>query len=632
MPTSLTNIACQDSSISEPKIHSLQKEIIRHIPSRKFCLRQSNFEKGTFRIRKPGRYVLGEDIIFHPHPQNQFRPPLDSKYSQLPAYSLGFFAALTIECDGVEIDLAGHSISQSEACALFQRYYAHIELASTPFLPRQGPGNFGSPLIAPKWIWIHNGILGRSSHHGIHGNGNRWVYLEQLEIRDFEFVGVALNGARHVVYDQCHIHHNWCSVPVKATWSAALYLEQFVERILRDHKTSSTSANPSSSSVEVSTSGSKAYSSLKTAYATFKCLLEMTKLEILAGRPVSHPLFSNLTGFPDGNVFGIVSNPLGVAIHDFARPTSYVGQGALGIDSKFDEKRAKLSQNIIVWRCHIHNLTANVEEIMGLAKCDGSGIHKGVSGELFRIQHCSNARGEYVRNAWTDVLMELSLLKQHWADLPVGTLYISPDILDWFRGRLLLPQVLQRGYKYLTGLDAMAHTNKGVLGIRWDGTEEGIIYETQIDHLTNIGAGGSSMAPGGVLFSYYLGTMTCGIHLAFSSHIKVGKVSIHDLYSENGLAVGVRSIHESSGLLSCISIQNLRSGKSFENGCWWGSFTSSSNGSDERETQIFQTRLPNAIPESVGLYMTPDSHLDYADLRVEFLYGPQTRLVIIGEK
>jgi hypothetical protein len=667
-------------------MQNIKKEIRRHIPSRKFCLKQYHFERGTFRIRKPGRYVLSEDILFHPYPHNQFRPPADSKYAQLPAYSLGFFAALTIECDGVEIDLAGHSICQSEACALFQRYYSHIELASTPFLPGQGPGNFGPALISPRWIWIHGGVLGRSSHHGIHGNGNRCVYIQQVEIKDFEFVGAALNGAHDVVYDECHIHHNWCNIPVAATWSAALYLEQFVERILAD------GASPDGT-VDV-------FSNLKKTYTRFKCLLEMTKAEILAGRTVSHPLFSNPTGFPDGNVFGIVSNPLGVAIHDFARPPSTTqsspvltgckkvgaykndikhrqkcetfektsvrsandckeakkkknseGKAEKNSEGKAEknsegkaEKRAfdsaknpKNATNIIIWRCQIHNLSANVDEVIGIGKCDGSGIHKGVTGELFRVGQCSNEGGHYMHNAWTDVLLQLGLLKSLGTTMPLGTLYLSPDILEWFQGRILLSDVLRRGYTYISGLDAMGHHNKGVIGVRWDGTQGGVIFYTRIHHLLNIGTRGSSVAgtylePGGLQSSPYRGTMTCGLHLAFSQDVQVAHMDIHDLCSENGLCAGIRSIHESSGGLEFIRVENLRSGKSFKDGCWLGSISSPFDNSRERRTCVFETRLPNAIPESVGLWMAACSQLYYKDLRVEFLYGPQTRFLIISEK
>ena len=59
-------------------------------------------------------------------------------------YTLGFFAAITIECNNVVIDLNGKSIRQSNEFYLKQRFFSIIELASSPFIPKQGPAHFGN--------------------------------------------------------------------------------------------------------------------------------------------------------------------------------------------------------------------------------------------------------------------------------------------------------------------------------------------------------------------------------------------------------------------------------------------------------------------------------------------------------
>lgn len=41
-------------------------------------LTSADFNQGTYRIRTPGKYVLSEDIIFHPLPGNNFRPDCPS--------------------------------------------------------------------------------------------------------------------------------------------------------------------------------------------------------------------------------------------------------------------------------------------------------------------------------------------------------------------------------------------------------------------------------------------------------------------------------------------------------------------------------------------------------------------------
>ena len=126
------------------------------------------------RITRPGIYVLQENIIFEPNKDNDFFPTMEQITSgQYPSftsgpYHLGFFAAITIESDNVLLDLNQKTIKQSALHNLQQRFYANIELASAPFIPTQGPGDFGSSVVTPTNVLIRNGNLGLSSHHGIH--------------------------------------------------------------------------------------------------------------------------------------------------------------------------------------------------------------------------------------------------------------------------------------------------------------------------------------------------------------------------------------------------------------------------------------------------------------------------------
>ena len=111
-------------------------------------LSQESFNKGTVRITKPGYYILKENIVFHPNPQNDFQPSLKSiQNGQYPvgkdgAYHLGFFAAITIETNDVVLDLNNFTIQQSKEHNLQQRFFSTIELANSPFIPKQGPSSF----------------------------------------------------------------------------------------------------------------------------------------------------------------------------------------------------------------------------------------------------------------------------------------------------------------------------------------------------------------------------------------------------------------------------------------------------------------------------------------------------------
>ena len=202
-----------------------------------YCLNQYNFNDGTFRIKLSGIYCLSEDITFDPIPGSIGNP--NSEYAWFPRFddpnyfdtgdtapkagpfSLGFFAAITIEVSNVEINLMGYTIKQSKLFSLQQRFYANIEISNTPFITNQGPNaQFGQNRNIQN-IKIHNGELGLSSHHGIHSNNARNIVISNLlsnyihtflytayyivyikydirKIFDFEVGGIQLNGFENV--------------------------------------------------------------------------------------------------------------------------------------------------------------------------------------------------------------------------------------------------------------------------------------------------------------------------------------------------------------------------------------------------------------------------------------------------
>ena len=49
--------------------------------------------------------------------------------------------------------------------------FSIIEVGSKAFISGQGPANFGPYMTYAKNAIIKNGVIGRSSHHGIHANG-----------------------------------------------------------------------------------------------------------------------------------------------------------------------------------------------------------------------------------------------------------------------------------------------------------------------------------------------------------------------------------------------------------------------------------------------------------------------------
>jgi hypothetical protein len=203
--------------------HSMYALYRRYYSLRRVVLlRAADFEKGTVRIRRPGLYVLAEDIEFNPDPHYL---TTEDDYSSHPMYSMGYFAAIAIECPGVILDLQGKTIRQSFAHYFAQRFFSVIELADSAFVPNEGPGSVNqsadddATLSSATDCMILNGVIGLSSHSGIHGNNNSNVLLQNLVIRDFEVAGVQLNGLHNGFFDRVRIEGTACAPVASETFS-----------------------------------------------------------------------------------------------------------------------------------------------------------------------------------------------------------------------------------------------------------------------------------------------------------------------------------------------------------------------------------------------------------------------------
>lgn len=209
-------------------------------------LSQDDFSQGTYRIIEPGRYKLTEDIEFCPQKDNDYWPPTILWHKYPPAaYYLGFFAAMTVETDKVEIDLGGYTIQQCQEFYLVQHFFNVIELNNRVFVSNEGVSSLnyqktdkpvGGPaagdFITPNNVVIKNGSIGRSSHAGIHGNSITNLKIHDVEIHNFEVAGIQCNGCKDVsVYDSV-VGPSAHNIPVLATFSNARFLEFFTQTLI----------------------------------------------------------------------------------------------------------------------------------------------------------------------------------------------------------------------------------------------------------------------------------------------------------------------------------------------------------------------------------------------------------------
>jgi len=574
-------------------------------------LTNDDFRYGTYIIDEPGTYRLGEDISFNPNSPDiltravdegtipgdlavqlglgspvdayhagfplftQFAPggadgftpggPLDARYDPA-AYGVGFFAAIAITVDDVVLDLNGKTIEQSAEHALLQRFFAVVELADQPFIPSQGPFDFGGDLEGAKRVTIKNGTIGRSSHHGVHGNGNEDITIRNVDFVDYEVAAVALNGV-----DGLDVRNvtavNRKDVPVLGTFSSAQFIKPFVEYLVR-------TGSPTTLTVGgVALDSNDVRDALKDAINNTHTDL-VANPNMIDGRPqidrVSHPVefgvFNNPWGVVDGNSYSFLLHSLGEAVSGFP----YAPDGVTAIPSK----------NASFTNVRVADQVAFINEVPAIDV--GGKVAKDPVGAVFQTQNRDPVTGEPVTMSSLDgsalyrgtPLSDAQSLvaKAFWAgdfeasNLDLSRLSITPELLSWVEGEAGSETLNDLGMEYVCNGDSMFHVDKGVIAFRMDASRNVRLTNTSVDGLENLGEEGSSLCgdylngtshPGATLDGYG-GATTRAYTFAGTTGAVVVNASAKDLRSASGTAIGVDVLTDSSGIrILASSVRNV---------------------------------------------------------------------------
>lgn len=424
-------------------------------------IRQEHFTNGTLRIRDPGYYRLVEDIEFNPNIENDCQP-YESQNSEYPGvakgscgpFSLGFFAAITLEANSCYLDLNGHTIRQGLNSYINQRFFAVIEIGAGMFINNQGPPGLNCKELlppSPQGVVIDGnlndpsnpGRLGRTSHNGIHGIKARYCFIKNLIIEDFEVGGISINGGKHILMDDIQVRDSKIDVPVTFEYSTLLLLRQVFMKNYSDN-------------VEVQR--------MLVRMNRVKNIIETRFLEYSRqnGNSVGiwnnfredndTGIFMNRKGLPDGSaLYGILLHRVGVAIGDFAQEICCIN----GTDD--DDIDAKV---IVMKNCSVENLRLDGTEIIAKRKPGTTNKFEGdIRGQLFQI----NPDGTFKQN----FLTEIQALSRRVKGDPINTNHQN-NLADCSRH-----------------LDGMGHVFKGVIGFRFDFLECADIFNCTARNLIN---------------------------------------------------------------------------------------------------------------------------------------------------
>ena len=473
-------------------------------------LKNSDFIKGTYRIKYPGYYVLTEDIIFDPKEENLST----EEYPIAPfgPYGLGFFAAITIECHNVILDLNDFTIKQSEIFNTKQRFFANIELGSSPFIFPQGPANFSRKQIFPENVYIKNGTLGKSSHHGIHGNNMRDIFIENITIEDFEVAGISLNNGENIYIKDCIIQ-NQSEQKFLSALSQSRFLLPKLKNINKMNKTLTINIeNKNITGIEI------------------EKRLEHEIQDCFDSN--YNGAFSNSTKIPDGNMYGILLNTLGVAI------------------GPFKTKREKMDKNnsIVLENITIQNIISKGLEIQGLFDLTDKKKNKygktqfvGPVGDVFDIKKMIDKNGNYISNILGDAQL---FICKHGNEGQLGTTSIPLELVEWVEKNSDIRKKIcnhldecngDKKYYYTEGGDSMGHTMKGSMGIFINAGEDIYMKNITIDNIVN-----KSEKKNALLSS------CSGILLSASNDIIIENSKISNIVSDNSTSDEIKFLNDCS--------------------------------------------------------------------------------------
>ena len=507
------------------------------------------------------------------------------------AFFLGFFAGITIETDDVILDLNGFTLKMDEKFYYSQPFFSIIELSSQPFLPQQGPGFFGSDPKFATNVVIKDGILGLSSHHGIHGNYNENIKIENVKIRNFQTHGIQLNGYNDIILENLEIGPSTNIAYLNGNYGQLRALLPTLRKLAL--KSTETIRFNGREDIEYTMQDLleileplmvKAFN-----YAHAKAIEneeEIIKFQSDTDYDLIHDLFINPSGLSYGAVtYGIFLN--------------YPSAGIFGWHVNDATSNGAVLNNI-----HIHDIYRKGDEIIGVAQrgrvyCNafnGPLPLMEMLGDMDKVTEFADALlmdyaednenenenvvyAQYVGDIVTDVHIAMYEFGRddfnNWAGIPY---YGEKEgLLSWAKGEnsKYLASDNNEILSVYCNNDAMFHPSKGLLGIKISGSENvelnGITIENLID-ATNLGhdlCGEKDLYHFSQQIPYQIGfsmNMVHAMSVDFSDVIINDDIKINGIYSKTGLTFGISTWFDTKidYKSSIIDITNVYAGYDLE--------------------------------------------------------------------
>ena len=460
-----------------------------NFPANAIPLSQSDFANGPYRIKQPGYHYLTGDISFD---QNGGRT------NDRP-HTGAWFTALSVECDNVVIDLNTYTLECTENFVNKQDFkvFSMIELNNSPFPHLVFAFSDDTELKIAHNVEIKNGTLGRSPHHGVHGNSNTDVNIHDVVIRDWEVAAIGLNGLKNGKIKDATltgIEHNVAFTGLVAVIQSAL-LEL---NILKNN----------------GDTGAQAY---------------ITALEAMAAS--SDPNQSGRGHLPpnhDGNAYGIFLNR---TVNVGPLPSGHCDDGTINC--------------VCIENVTVCNIVTSVIETVGMRNAEGDRMKSIPFGALRWYDAYAGEDNSFAPNALLKA--QAYVMKQNSATAP-----------DGFLDNILAAEPSESEFvsqvSPIFGGDFATHTNKGAFGIRVDCGHGVSVRNCRVYNVQALGELGVDITtlPGGNNYPgyqqiRYKGNDVHGISLVGCRNCSVDSSSVFECNSTNGYVYGMMVMNEAEG-------------------------------------------------------------------------------------
>lgn len=468
-------------------------------------------KKTSLSITEPGTYILQEDIIVGSSSAGDKCNFLDfDRQVGPPPFHFGVWSIISIECDDVILDLNRYKLAMTNNFAMQQRFFSLIELANQPFI--KGVAGFTADIKPANNITIKNGELTNSSHHCIHGNLNKNVYLENLRISDFEIAGIAINTGYNINIKNTKINGTSTKIKVLATFAMIQDLKDSLKEILNSEKYSE-------------------YHKLAQQYLTHEVL------EHILDNPGNDDY--NITINPmvddnqvlDGNLFGIYFNNV-FSVNELT-------------------SSGKKTNKINLDNVSIKNIIGNIQEVIGISHNDV--CYKDNKGYLIRWDYIFNKDGHIKNMRSKSDKARLYLVKLQLFCLKVFTnkTTVLEQIINYndLNSTVNTDKTnIDMDVYSIGGTDARGHIAKGNFGLRIDGASDVNINNIHIHNVKNYGEKGIysektvySEYPIGLDYNcnkVYKGNGVTGLSLSHCDDVNITDSKICKCTSYNGFVMG----------------------------------------------------------------------------------------------